>query len=641
MKNIKLQVTSNLLLFCLILSALKMAWAQTGQALVLVKPVVSDQWQVFQPGELELKGYLAQWYQLNLEKRLLAVDENNLLTAFYSRSDTLSKLLPPNIRPNFLLLPADDGSYNYFGEHLGKYLHAASLVWRQTGNRELKAKMDRLVQGLIKAQGADGYLGTYPINERWTNWDAWVHKYNLIGLLSYYEATGDKSALNASRKIADLMIKTFGDEPGKIKIHTNGNHVGMASGSVLEPMVQLYSLTAEKKYLDFCTYIVNGFEQEGSAYIFTGLLAKKGVDKVANGKAYEMLSLLTGMACYYRYQPDKRIMPALENAWTDIVNNRLYLSGTMSSIESFRPDHVLPANNKSRMGEGCATVTWMQFNWHLLRLTGNPRYAALLEKTIYNALPAAINPQTGCVSYFTPLVGKKPHNCDITCCMSSVPRAIALLPQMMAGHYKNGIMIGICNSFALKATISGQPYQIDFSTNSPINGGGILDIKPGKKTLDVWFRLPEWAKQTALNGKSILGILPEDRLVKLVTDTKTNQAKLDFTIQDTLLSGKMNSYNGCYAWRHGPQLLAIDAAMHPDLMEKYHSLQMAPILIDRSAPKAVSNSKTLLPKNWFGNQLYQLMGTLNKQPATFNLVPYSESGQLGEEALVWLPVGFE
>ncbi len=74
--------------------------------------------------------------------------------------------------------------------------------------------MDRVASNLIAAQLPDGYLGTYTDDQRWTSWDVWVHKYDLIGLISYYQATGNKPALEASRKIGELLVRTFGPNPG-------------------------------------------------------------------------------------------------------------------------------------------------------------------------------------------------------------------------------------------------------------------------------------------------------------------------------------------------------------------------------------------------------------------------------------------
>lgn len=51
--------------------------------------------------------------------------------------------------------------------------------------------MDYAAEELMSTQFPDGYLGTYEEKDRWTSWDAWSHKYNMIGLLAYYELTKD------------------------------------------------------------------------------------------------------------------------------------------------------------------------------------------------------------------------------------------------------------------------------------------------------------------------------------------------------------------------------------------------------------------------------------------------------------------
>ena len=84
----------------------------------------------------------------------------------------------------------------------------------------------------------------------------------------------------------------------------------------------------------------------------------------------------------------------------------------MSVDEHFQEDGIMPAENKNSMGEGCVTTTWMQFNLQLLQITGDHKYSDEIERTVYNHLFAAENPQTGCVSYYTALQGVKPYKCD-------------------------------------------------------------------------------------------------------------------------------------------------------------------------------------------------------------------------------------
>jgi DUF1680 family protein len=77
--------------------------------------------------------------------------------------------------------------------------------------------------------------------------------------MTYYQFTGNEPALNACRKAADLLMRTFG--PGKQSILSAGTHVGMAATSVLEPMVLLYRCTGDERYLDFARYIVKSWDE--------------------------------------------------------------------------------------------------------------------------------------------------------------------------------------------------------------------------------------------------------------------------------------------------------------------------------------------------------------------------------------------
>ena len=97
----------------------------------------------------------------------------------------------------------------------------------------------------------------------------------------------------------------------------------------------LYRLTGEPRYLEFCKYSLRAWEQPNGPKIISTLLTAKRVDKVGNGKAYEMLSCLNGALEYYRDEAIAKILDACLNAWQDIVDNRLYLTGAASSWRAF------------------------------------------------------------------------------------------------------------------------------------------------------------------------------------------------------------------------------------------------------------------------------------------------------------------
>ena len=142
-----------------------------------------DRFSPINPGDVALEGFLGERCRKNERARLLAKNEDELLQGFQKRP----------------------GKQAWIGEHAGKWLHAATLAWVYTKDPYLRSKLDRVAAELIAAQKDDGYLGTYSDNAHFgmgnnEQWDVWVHKYNLIGLITYHTYTGDKNALKHPEK---------------------------------------------------------------------------------------------------------------------------------------------------------------------------------------------------------------------------------------------------------------------------------------------------------------------------------------------------------------------------------------------------------------------------------------------------------
>src|SRR5664280_1049459 len=397
--------------------------------------MVADAQDFVQPDRTQLKRWIGTRIQASEANRLAKIDPERLLEGYRKRP----------------------GRQTWDGEHAGKWLHAATLAWVNTGDPLLRQKMDYVAAELVKCQLADGYLGTYLEKNRWTEWDVWAHKYNLIGLITYVRYTGTVNPLAACRRMGDLLCRTFGDQPGQRDIIAAGHHVGMAPTSVLEPMVLLYRMTGEAKYLDFCKYILRAWEQPNGPKVVSALLALKRVDKVGNGKAYEMLSCLNGALEYYRTVGDPKILEACLNAWQDIVKNRLYITGAASYGELFHDDFDLP--NVANVGETCVAVTWLQFNAQLLRLTGEARFAEQLEHVILNQLFGAQQCDGSAWGYYVQMEGKKPYtsNLDGQCCLSSGPRGVALIPTFAVTTDAGGIVINLYE--AGTATLTLRDYS--------------------------------------------------------------------------------------------------------------------------------------------------------------------------------------
>lgn len=545
----------------------------------------------FAPAPFEtqrIEGMLGARLRVNLEGRLLHVDEARLLRGFEQ---------PP-------------GEQAWIGEHAGKYLDAACNTWRFTHDPRLKEQMDRIAGALMRSQRADGYLGTYTDDKRWTAWDVWVHKYDLIGLLNYHETTGDARALEVASKVGDLLARTFGTGPGQRDIIAASTHVGMAATSVLEPMVTLYRQTGEKRYLDFCWYLVHAWDQPNGPKVLASLRATGSVFKTANAKAYEMMSDLIGVVELYKATGDESLLPPVLAAWHDIRDRRLYITGTTSSKEHFLDDNLLPGGDKDDVGEGCATVTWLQLTWRLFKLTGAPEYAEEMERTVYNQLLGAQDPHNGNICYFTPLNGTKKPGPGINCCVSSEPRGISLIPEIAWGSTESGPAVVLYTPGEFETPFA----KITAATAFPADGAVSLTIRQAKRRhFTLQLRVPRWTdKFTASVGGRRYPGKPGEWLA-IERDWKagdTVAVAMDMTVH-VLPGGK--SYPDSVAIQRGPQVLAAEDSLNPGGVKS-------------PGESAAALKPVTPPAGWSGAQVYAA------GPVT--LIPFSDAMAMK----VWLPV---
>ena len=594
-----------------------------------VRDAVQDR---FVPAPYETQkigGLLGERMQINLEQRLLAIEEPQVLAGFRQRP----------------------GVQDWIGEHVGKYLDAAANTWRFTHDPRLREQMDRIALALIACQKDDGYLGTYTDDKRWTSWDVWVHKYDLIGLLAWYRVSGDERALHASKKIGDLLIATF--EDGTHDIIAASKHMGMAATSVLEPICQLYRYTGDPRYLQFARFIVDkAWEQPNGPKIVSSLLSTGSVFKTANAKAYEMMSDLVGLLELYRLTGEERYLRAAQAAQKDVVAHRLYLTGTASAHEHFRADFDLPAEQKDEVGEGCVTVTWMQLNWQLLRLTGEAAYGQEIERTVFNQLLAAQDPRTGNICYFTAMDGKKDPSADINCCRSSEPRGISMIPELLWGSLgANGKTDSIAIEILAPGKVLIDDVLIVSDTDYPFSGRAVLTLTPDKPhPFTLALRVPEWSTNYKVKliqtGEKFAGKPGE--YLRITREWKRgDRLEIALDLPARFVDGG-KSYPNSVAIERGPLVLALDKGVNFELADIGKvAVKLAPSQVvkqrnDNSSAVSAKQSSAaaranVAPLTAERPGLYSLPGVVlegtQSRDLMLHFVPFAEA----KEYRIWLP----
>ncbi|MCL4180578.1 MAG: glycoside hydrolase family 127 protein [Verrucomicrobia bacterium] len=580
---------------------------------------LADAVELPSPSAMLLEGFLGFRVQNNAMNRLLLVNEEPLLAGFRNKP----------------------GSHPWIGEHVGKWLHAATLAWSYTGDPNLRAKIDRVARELVATQEPDGYLGTYVPGQRFglypgADWDVWVHKYNLIGLLTYHQYTGDEPSLEACRRVGNLLIQTFG--PDKKSIVSAGTHVGMAATSVLEPVVLLYRATGDPRYLEFARYLVSAYDDPNGPKIISSLIREKSVARTANAKGYELLSNLVGLCELARATGERQWLTPVLLAWEDIKTRRLYLTGSATQGEHFHDDFELPNHPSANIGETCVATTWIQLNSQLLRLTGEARFADALEQTFINHLAAAQRPDGAHWCYFTALEGTKPYGPGINCCVSSGPRGMALVPQHAClivntpDRQPPILALALFEMWTANLQIEGTSVRLDHFADVTKPGHYTLTVRTPKPIrLGFKIRTPDWARPLYVRfGKSQPRTVLRDGWTILPAQRwkDGDQLHIQLTLQGRILQGTHgNQGHAAALW--GPAVLAYDEAYNQDL---------GPIsAIGFANPP--NEPTVLFASDPDGSAIFKVAVRSARVPGIHraNFVLFADAGSASSRYRVWLP----
>lgn len=337
---------------------------------------------------------------------------------------------------------------DWYGEHAGKWLVAASKAAARSGDRVLTERIRRVADFLVAQQEPDGYLGTYAPRRRFTlrqppkpltwdgapalrTWDLWIHAYLVLGLLEVHRLLGSSTYLVAARAIGDLCWRTLHDDG--IDITTLGNHHGLSATVLMDPAVELFFATGERRYLDLALLILEQADRHPPLALLTRALQGVDASEIATGKSYQLLWNLVGLAKLHRATGVADYLTAVENMWWNVRDHHLTLGGGPWGGVAHRSREVFnPGGFFSPHGyvETCSVLAWIQLNRELLSIGGDARYADEIERTAFNDLVGAMAPDGEDWCYYSYPNGRRVHTTYWRCCKSSGAMALEELPAL-------------------------------------------------------------------------------------------------------------------------------------------------------------------------------------------------------------------
>lgn len=323
------------------------------------------------------------------------------------------------------------------GHMAGHYLSAASRMAAATGDDSFRKKAHYLVAELAKCQQAlnqDGYLAAFPsIALDWQEGTSksaggvvvpyyTIHKI-MAGLVDAHHYLGDKQALDVALKMSVCLQKRlFALPPDKIErmFRTDRSRNPQTEfGGMADVLTELYSITGDKKQLQLAALF-------NRPWLIDPLAANE--DRLKSLHANTHLAQLAGIARYANITGDATDARASENAWEIITRHHSFAIGGNSYKEWFDGPDVeagpcidggkrLP----STTAESCNTQNMLKLTARLIeRAPGRIGYADYFERALYNHLLATVAPDTGAMTYFTPLHGDfRTYLNGTHCCVGS------------------------------------------------------------------------------------------------------------------------------------------------------------------------------------------------------------------------------
>ncbi|MEE0691216.1 MAG: glycoside hydrolase family 127 protein, partial [Bacteroidaceae bacterium] len=366
-------------------------------------------------------------------------------------------------------------------------------------------------------------------------------------------------------------------------------------------LVKLSLATGEKRFLNFAHHLL---EQRGHGYGSTGkpLMGRPagGVYvhgqwnpsyyqdempvrnlSVINGHAVRAMYLFTGMADVAALKHDTAYVSALHRLWDNVVGAKMYVTGGIGSSrqnEGFTADFDLP--NKEAYCETCASVGMVFWNQRMNQLTGDAKYADVMERSLYNGALAGISLQGDKFFYVNPLESDGKHHRQewygCACCPSQISRFLPSIGNYIYGTSPDALYINLYLGNEADISLNGNGIKVSQTTEYPWKGKVEILVEARQPiSQKLKMRIPGWCRQYTIkvDGKKVQPIL--DKGYAVVEPNGKRQTtvvlEMEMPVEQVAADPRVKQNEGKRAVQRGPLVYCMEET---DNKQTYASAQL-------------------------------------------------------------------
>ena len=556
----------------------------------------------------------------------------------------------------------------FWDSDVAKWIEGAAHTLNHRRDENLEGLIDSIVSDLTAGQSSEGYFNSYyqtaELSGRFTNrqnHELYCAGHLVEGAVAYKKATGKDAFLNAMCRYIDYIAEVFTDSDRDKNFQTPGHQ------EIELALVKLYHETGNRRYLSLSKFFIDkrgtldGEKQTNAGWASPAYAQDHlpiAEQKTAEGHAVRCLYMFAGAADIALEYGDEKLKKACETVFSNIVNRRMYVTGGIGgnySGEAFSYDYDLP--NELAYTETCASIAMVFFSQRMYLLTGEKKYADIMELQLYNGVfsgislygdrffycnPLEVHPNRR--DYFTSIRNsqfspdyERPEYFGCSCCPPNVIRLISSLGQYMYHTDGDNIYVNLYNS----SEFEHDGIKIIQKTDYPRNGKIDFKIQTAGP-VNILFRIPDWQKGYTFDN----GALPytaEDSGYISVAVKKSGGYKftLDFEmpVAELYANPKVHCNAGCVAIRRGPVVYCAEGADNGEnlksavIAENPEYICEPARICENDIIKITCSAKIVTDRS---DVLYSDL-PFKKEQKILSLIPYAAWANRGAgEMLVWL-----
>ena len=433
------------------------------------------------------------------------------------------------------------------GHSTGHYLSALAYAFSSTGDKELKKKIDYLIDSLKELQDLSegnpsefnsrctkdntaqsmwgqssrlwgkGYLSAYPpdqfalLEEYATYPSIWAPYYTLhkilAGLLDCYEYGQNQTALTIACGIGNWVYERLSvctrQQLGKMwSMYIAGEYGGMN-----EALARLYLITEDSKYIAAAALFDNHI-------VFTGLAKNK--DTITSLHANQHIPQILGALKEYEATGDISYYRTAYYFWHLITKHYVYSIGGVGRGENFKEKDILAGHIEGdRNCETCAAYNMLKLTKELyLYEPENSEYMDYYEKTLFNQIIASQNPvitetMHHGVTYMLP-IGPGQHKeygtdyQEFTCCHGTGMENHVKYEESI--YFKDLSERKVYINLYIPSILNWQEEEIVITQLGGFVAEKTVFTIHSSKSFTCCFRIPDWCRsgfRMVLNGREL------------------------------------------------------------------------------------------------------------------------------------------